>query len=91
MAFTASSVTVPASGSAPVLVFQTPDGVPTNLTVIFNGGGCWLLESDTQTPSTGFSLSGGVMFSITGLVGSIYIASADSVSRSISVTASNIA
>lgn len=90
MAFTAGSVAVPASGGTPVLVYQTPGGVPTNVTLYLNGTSCWVLESATQTPSDGYPLVGTTPFTVLGLVGSIYAAGADAVARTISYVASNV-
>lgn len=75
MAFTPGNVTVPASGNTPVLVYTAT--VATNITVNSAAGTCYLLNSATQTPTSGFWLSSDSI-TIPSFIGSIYGVSANS-------------
>ncbi len=70
-----------------MLVYQTADSVPTNVTLFVNGNSVWLLNSSGQTPSSGFFLSGTTV-AINGLVGAIYAAGSSS-ATTLYYTASN--
>lgn len=87
MSFTAGNVTVPASGGGAVLVYQTPNSVPTNVVLTVEGGGSvWLLGSSGQTPTTGAELDAST--TVVGLVGAIYAAGLNASYR-LSFAASN--
>lgn len=88
MAFTAGNVALPASGGTPVLVYQTPDSVPTDVNLVVDGYEAWILDSASQTPSTGCLLNSSTI-SLTGLIGSVY-AVGYNVAGTIYYTASNI-
>lgn len=89
MAFAVGNVVVPASGGTPVLVYQAPDGVPTNLVLVGNTN-IILLDDVAQSPTNGCELLSAAV-PISGLIGAVYAICSTAYTNTLSFAASNIA